>query len=192
MKTCVKNRDETTNKLDDVFKERTSEIDLLRNNCESLAKQVGKELVLEQKVDIQNKVIKELKQNLANAEESSKDDSKNEIEKLVHDISNLELENEKKVKMLKDVHEEKKTLEEKLEGFALMERNLNENNSLEQELSLAEKFKCTVCDDKFATRNEMKVHIKNIHETPNGAKLLKNQLSKKNWLTKNLIYCQKF
>ena len=123
-------------------------------------------------------MIKELKQNLANAEESSKDDSENEIEKLGHDIRNLELENEKKVKMLEDVHEENKMLEEKLEVFALMETNLNENISLDQELSLAEKFECTICDNKFATRNEVKLHSKKIHETQNGAKLLKNRLSK--------------
>ena len=40
-----------------MFKEKLDKISNLRENCESLAKQVGKELILENKLEIQNKII---------------------------------------------------------------------------------------------------------------------------------------
>ena len=43
-----------------MFKEKLDEICNLRENCESLAQQVGKELILENKLEIQNKIIYEL------------------------------------------------------------------------------------------------------------------------------------
>ena len=61
LKNCVKNRDDISNSLDDMFKEKMDEISNLRENCASLAKQVGRELILENKVDIQNKIIDTLK-----------------------------------------------------------------------------------------------------------------------------------
>ena len=57
LKKYVKNRDDITNRLDDMFKEKLDKISNLRENCESLAKQVGKELILENKLEIQNKII---------------------------------------------------------------------------------------------------------------------------------------
>ena len=41
LKKCVKNRDDITSSLDDMFKEKIDEISNLRENCDSLAKQVG-------------------------------------------------------------------------------------------------------------------------------------------------------
>ena len=47
LKKYVKNRDDISTSLDDMFKEKLDEIRNLRENCHSLAKQVGKEIMLE-------------------------------------------------------------------------------------------------------------------------------------------------
>ena len=44
-----------------MFKEKFDKIGTLKENCDSFAKQVGKELILERKLKIQNKIIDELK-----------------------------------------------------------------------------------------------------------------------------------
>jgi hypothetical protein len=117
--------------LEEVFKKITNEIDQLRANCESLANQVGKELILEQKLEIHNKVIKDLKENIANTGKFRKLN-----EKLLFEKRNLE--SEMKLKMLEDVLTENKMLEEKLENLEkaeLLDRTVN--ISLEQEPKLA-------------------------------------------------------
>jgi hypothetical protein len=43
---CVKSSDEIANNFEDIFKERTSEMEQLKDHCETLAAQAGKELVL--------------------------------------------------------------------------------------------------------------------------------------------------
>ena len=53
-----------TNSLDAMFKAKMDEIRYLKEHCDSLAKQVGNELILEKKLDIQSKVINELENNL--------------------------------------------------------------------------------------------------------------------------------
>ena len=184
LKKCVENRDDMANGLEEIFKERAKEIDDLRSNCESLARQVGKELILEKKVECQNKVIKELKDNLINVEKSNKVDSAKEIENLVLDIKNLEIENEQKVKSLVNVDKENDMLVGKLKVLEENNKDLmekldreKENVSLDQELSLVGKFECKLCEKKFATRNEIKLHDRMTHETQNIVDMLKRQLS---------------
>ena len=81
LKKCVKNRDDITNSLDDMFK--MDKIRNLRENCDSLAKQIGKELILENKSEIQNTLINELKINLIEAKETARVGPMEEIEKLI-------------------------------------------------------------------------------------------------------------
>ena len=102
LKKCVKNRDDISTSLDDMFKEKLDEIRNLRENCHSLAKQVGKEIMLEKKLEMQNKVIHELKSNLKEAKDTGRAGPIEDIEKLLLDIEQLEKENELKVKQLDD------------------------------------------------------------------------------------------
>ena len=90
LKKCVENRDDTVKKLDIAMKEREEEIDYLKVNCDSLANQVGKELVLEKKVEIQSKVIEELK------DKKSAEHNKTEREKEINELA-LEIKQLKKV-----------------------------------------------------------------------------------------------
>ena len=65
-----------------MFKEKMDEISNLRENCASLAKQVGRELILENKVEIQNKIIDTLKANLKEAEDTVRTGTKDNLENL--------------------------------------------------------------------------------------------------------------
>ena len=47
LKKCVKNKDEVANNLEGIFRDKTNEIEQLKDHCETLALQVGKELILE-------------------------------------------------------------------------------------------------------------------------------------------------
>ena len=92
-----------------------------------------------------------------------------DIEKLVHDIKELETRNDEKAESLEKVLIEKDMLLERLQ--LLEERNKEllvnvqkENLSLAKELSLECTFKCTFCEDKFVTGNEVKVHERRNHE----------------------------
>ena len=100
LKKCVKNRVDIDNSLDNMFKEKIDEIRDLRDNCASLAKHVGKELVLENKIEIQNKIIDKLKSNLKEAEDSVKTGTIDDMEKLMSEIIQLEKENVEKVEKL--------------------------------------------------------------------------------------------
>jgi chromosome segregation ATPase len=168
LKSCVKNRDDIADSLDEVFNKRTDEINELKSNFESLASQVGKELVLEKKLSIQHGVIKELKENLR-VETSSQVELAEDIDKLVHDIKELENRNDEKAESLEKVLIEKDMLLERLQ--LLEERNKEllvnvqkENLSLAKELSLECTFKCKFCEDNFVTGNEVKVHERRNHE----------------------------
>ena len=94
LRKCVKNRDNIDNSLEDMFKDQTDEIRNLRENCDSLAKQVGKELVMEHKLEIQNKIIDVLKNDLKEANDATRIETIDDIEKLMLDIGQLENENE--------------------------------------------------------------------------------------------------
>ena len=89
LKNLVENRDDVTNKLENVFKNKLMECN------ESLARQVGKELVLEQKLEIQNKVMNHLKDKLKETEATAKTGHNNLSEKLMLEIGHLEKENNK-------------------------------------------------------------------------------------------------
>ena len=171
----MKNRDNIANGLEDIFKDKMDEIRNLRENCESLAKQVGKELVLENKLEIQNKIIVALKIDLKEANDSTRIETIDDIEKLMSDIGQLEKENVVKAKQLEEIKDENEIIKEKL--FSLEARN-NElvNNvqkaddgiSISEELSLESKlvltFECKVCQKGFATKDHMKTHVRIEHE----------------------------
>jgi methyl-accepting chemotaxis protein len=176
LENCVKNRDDITNKLDDMFKEKTDEIRNLRENCDSLAKQVGKELLLENKLEIQNKVIKALKVNLKEVEETAKFSPVKDLEKLMSEIEHLEKENAAKVKQLDDVQTENEIFKEKLQF--LQETNIEltkisekteSNISLSEELSMVCKlgntFECIDCEKDFKTNEDLASHVDFEHES---------------------------
>ena len=169
LKKCVKNRDDISTSLDDMFKEKLDEIRNLRENCDSLAKQVGKEIIIEKKLEIQNKVIHELKSNLKEAKDTKRAEPIEDIEKLLLDIKHLEEENQAKVKQLEDFQNENEIIKEKL--CSLEERNnalADDGIFLSEELSLESNivstFECKICKKGFATKDHMKTHARIEHK----------------------------
>ena len=90
------------------------EIRNLGENCDSLSKQVGKELLLENKLEIQNKIIVALKIDLKEANDATRIETIYDIEKLMSDIGHLEKENEVKAKQLEEIKNENEMIKEKL------------------------------------------------------------------------------
>ena len=186
LKNCVKNRDDISNSLDDMFKEKMDEISNLRENCASLAKQVGRELILENKVEIQNKIIDTLKANLKEAEDTVRTGTKDNLEKLMSEIRQLEEENEAKVKQLADMQignemmkERLQTLEAKNAELIINVQKVDDEIPLSEELSLACKlqtnFECEYYGKAFATKDDLRSHGRLEHEV-NEKKLLEDKL----------------
>ena len=185
LKKCVKNRDDITDNLNNMFKDKTDEIEHLKENCDSLAKQVGKELILEKKLEIQNKVIKELKVCLNEVEEAARIvrlkeseqqmseigtiEKKNElkVQQLNVEIGNLETENEEKVKQLNDVITECKLLKEQLHFIEEEKKQkVGGNESLRAELRITkEKNEGNFCGKSFEGSCNVRVHTELEHDT---------------------------
>jgi chromosome segregation ATPase len=115
IKKCVENRDDNVKKLDIAMKEREEEIDYLKEKCDSLANQVGKELVLEKKVELQSKVIEELQDKKSG--QHNKTEHEKEINELAFEIKQLKKTNEGKVELLENVEKEKEILKEILQNI---------------------------------------------------------------------------
>ena len=184
---CVHNRDDIANSLEEVFKERTKEIENLKGNCERLAVQVGKELILEKKLNIQNGVIKELRSQLTDFEKQTDVDNPEEIKTLMTEIEKLEDENKQKVNQLKKVHEENAMMQEKLkfleenkkeliDDIEQMKSQNLDSVSLSEELNSAKTFKCGRCDENFGKCRDLKSHMRNEHENRDNISPMKLKL----------------
>ena len=175
LRKCVKNRDNIDNSLEDMFKDQTDEIMNLRESCDSLARQVGKELVMENKLEIQNKIIDVLKNDLKEANDATRIETIDDIEKLMLDIGQLEKENEERAKQLEEIKDENEIIKDKLCSLEARNKELVNNVqkaddgiSLIEELSLESKlvstFECKVCRKSFAREDHMKTHVRFEHE----------------------------
>jgi chromosome segregation ATPase len=114
LKKSVQNRDDIVNGLEEVLTERTNDIENLKENCETHVAQLGKKLILEQKLKIQNGVIKELKSQIKDSDKKTDGDKPEEIKTLMDEIEQLENENEQKENRLKKVNDENAIMQEKL------------------------------------------------------------------------------
>ena len=184
LKNLVENRDDVTNKLENVFKNKLMEIDDLRSNNESLARQVGKELILEQKLEIQNKVMNHLKDKLKETEDAAKTGHTNLSEKLMLEIGHLEKENNDKVKQLECVETEFEMLKEKLktievENSELLEsfQRVDDHNSLKEELRIASRnVTCNFCGESFEASPDLKIHCKENHKQVSAMNIQKQKV----------------
>ena len=175
LKECVQNRDDIANSLEEIFKERTTEIANLKENCESLSAQVGKELILDQKLNIQNGFIKELRSQLTDVENQTKVDKTEEIKTLMTEIEQLEYENKQKENKLKKVYEENSMIQDQLKflkenNMDLMddvEKMKSQNPdmvSLNEELNQAKTLTCERCDKYFGNGVDLRSHMSHEHK----------------------------
>ena len=130
---------------------------------------------MENKLEIQNKIIVALKIDLKEANDATRIETIYDIEKLMSDIGHLEKENEVKAKQLEEIKNENEMIKEKLCSLQARNNELVNNVqkaddwiSISEELSLENKlvltFECKVCQKGFATKDHMKTHIRIEHE----------------------------
>ena len=166
-----------------------------------MVSQIAENLRMEKKIDIQNKVIKELKENMLSME-MVQDDPINDIEKLKQDIEHLENENKEKVRLLDIIHGENEVLKEKVEmekerneELEKLFQNTNVCISLNEEISTLEIIlNCDLCAEEFHTKYDLNQHVKCAHETY-AKKYLKDKLeqlekeigTRKLYITENLL-----
>ena len=124
--------------------------------------------IMEKKLKVQNKVLKELKDKL-----NEKDELKNqqeELQKLFDDIEHLKDVNKEKEIELENVSSENEKLKSRLESIAIEEEVLQDKPiSLEDELGslLSRDFKCGKCGEDFGSQGNLSTHMKRGHEVKN-------------------------
>ena len=142
---------------------------------------------LNEQLDLANneKVENETQYKIKANNEAEKDQMQTEINKLVEDITKLQVENKGKETLLKDLGGENEMLSEKIRNLEeKIEEKLDiekyETRSIENELSLCDKdfftansFECTECDAKFSSKDDLRKHIKMCHVSEMKLKLLK-------------------
>ena len=172
--------------MDEKFREKNNEIDQLKQNCESLAKQVGRELLLERKIEIQNNLIDKLKDDEKRAEKKIRNDNIEDIENLMFEISQLQGENKQKETLLKKVKDENAMINENLQILEVARKDLVENNQKIDEANLSDElddqmtkhFKCNHCAKEFETRSCLRDHRKVNHEDKFTSRSLLDNLNK--------------
>ena len=97
--------------LEKLISEQVDEINILRDNNQSMVSQISENLMMEKRIGVQNQVIKDLEYRLNDAE---KLDITKEVDELLLEVENLQKENEEKVKLLEDFEKENQILKDDL------------------------------------------------------------------------------
>ena len=127
--------------LESFASEKLEEIEILRDNNQSMISQISENVRMEKKISIQNKIISELKDNLGEKHEFQ--NNQEDILNLVDDIKHLKEINEEKEFQLENISREHAELK-----FKLASMETDQEKSLEDELGLqvGKIFKCGECD----------------------------------------------
>ena len=131
--------------LEKLISEQVDELNILRDNNQSMVSQISENLMMEKRIGVQNQVIKDLEYRLNDAE---KLDITKEVDELLLEVENLQKENEEKVKLLEDFEKENQILQgnlkleqEKKHEFQESLEKVDDNLSLKEELSMERKIK---------------------------------------------------
>ena len=181
-------KDKEFNDLGNINLERVEEINILRENNLSMVKQIGENLKMEKIIEIQNNLIRELKEELNAKELNSPVDMSDDIQKLLTEAEELNQKNKEKGIVLEHMEVEKKSLFDKLE--ILEEKNkllVIEIESFQSPqkaiLSICEEIResnvqtieCDLCEKIFDKENDLIDQKQNIHEAKQE---LRNKLTK--------------
>ena len=140
------------NSLENLVRKQVDEINILRDNNQSMVCQISENVRMEEKLKIQNKIINKLKDELR--EKGKFQYQQEDLQKLLNDIEHLKDINEEKEAQLADVEKENEQLKVKLASMEIEEEGL----SLKHEY-----LACGECDDDFESSMSLKLH-KSVHE----------------------------
>ena len=168
----LKFKDKERNLLEKLIGEQVEEINILRENNQSMVIQISENVMMENKINIQNKVIKELKDKMK--EESKFINQNEEIVKLDEEIQYLKDVNEEKEIQLKNISEENDLLIVKLasleaieSGNIILKDKLDKNEDVEKNCELeshfGRNFACKECCKTFGSRVDLKTHKRIVH-----------------------------
>ena len=145
-------------RLEMLIIEQVEEINILRDNNQSMVVQISENVRMEHKINVQSKVIKELKEKQNERNEDQRNEE--EIVQLVKEIENLKDINEEKEIKLENVSNECESVKAKL---AKLEKRIfeeKEHVTLDEEIRSISK--CEECDAVFASLGDMKKHLRSI------------------------------
>ena len=154
---------------------QVEEINILKDNNQSMIKQISENVLMEKQINIQNGVIKELKQRLTCKESELGVDLTKEVNELMIEVNNLQIENDKKMELLEQITKEREILKEDLqiesmknEEMVKNAKKFEENPSLSKEITqwcqTSTIFVCDLCDNSFMTMQDLKDHRRVSHE----------------------------
>ena len=96
--------EEKLNALENLVAEQVEEINILRDNNQSMISQISENVMMEKKINVQNAVVKELKDKVKEKNEFKNEEK--EFMKLVDDIEHLKGVNEEKEIQLENISKE--------------------------------------------------------------------------------------
>lgn len=168
-------REKETNCLKKLIGEQVDEINVLRENNQSMVGQISENVIMERKIIVQNGVIKELKDELKDKNELQNQDE--ELLKLVEEVKHLKDTNEEKEFKLHNISKEYENLKIKLESI---DRLGNEEVlTLKDELDGSKNFKCKECDKGFVSQEILTTHKRTDHSKYLQLQLRLNDVERK-------------
>ena len=155
------------NQLKMLITDQVEEINILRDNNQSMIGQIAENIQMENKIKYQDELIKDLNENLSSETASWKKencDVEQQNTKLQKEIKEIERMNAEKAKELKKLETENKELEIKMVVLEL--GILESRKSLAEEIKDVEKncFMCEECANTFESKSDLKFHMRNMHE----------------------------
>jgi len=181
--------DSKVKELDDMGKfiaKQGEEMAILQDNNQSMVSQIAENIRMEKKLEIQDKLIKELKAELKERDRKSFNTNE-DMEKLQNEIEELQVTNKEKVKLLKSMSDDYEKIRDKLEDLesenakplecTLCGENLPMANQLKDHVERfhVSLFVCDSCGEMFPTENNLKDHLETVH----AANAVKAQLKEK-------------
>ena len=168
-------KEKDINALEMLISEQVEEINILRDNNQSMVSQIGENIRMEKKMKVQEAVIKELSEKVKCETNDELIEITSERDKLLLEVKHLEQENEEKLKTLETFEKENQILKDDLKfeqeekhTFQECLENVDDNLSLHEELSLERvcqtNFSCEFCGKGFGTKNDLQIHFEMSHQ----------------------------
>jgi chromosome segregation ATPase len=163
-------KEKDINALEMLISEQVEEINILRDNNQSMVSQIGENIRMEKKMKVQEAVIKELSEKVKCETNDELIEITSERDKLLLEVKHLEQENEEKLKTLETIEIENMVLKDKLD------KNDEAEEMNELESHFGKIFNCKQCVKTFGSRGNLETHKRNVHGKENEMHLMQLRL----------------